>query len=365
MMRLSNSQTKNVRKKLQFGLVGAGAIAQSYIQAFTCCSEAQLTAVADCRFDAAQRIGERMRCRSYDSVERMLADCSLDAAVVCTPPATHEDICVSLMQHGIHVLCEKPFSTNAASAQRMLATAQQAGAKLTMASKFRYVDDVIQAKSMISSGVLGDLILFENVFASCANMNSRWNSRPAISGGGVLIDNGAHSVDLIHYFLGPLAEVQAREGKRTQGLQVEDTVLLFARSVSGVLCNIELSWSVTRQKDSFLDISGTLGSVSVGWKRAGRLDYAHRQWMPFGSGYDKIQAFRSQIENFSRAIRGDEPLLITANDALASVYVIECAYQSLRQNQPVRISSPVHSLLESQGPSPTILPAYTHRETLR
>jgi predicted dehydrogenase len=320
--------------------------------------------VADCRLDAAQRIAERMRCRCYDRVERMLADCKLDAAIVCTPPATHVDICVSLMQHGIHVLCEKPFSTDVAGAQRMLAAAQQAGVKLTMASKFRYVENLIQARSMVASGVLGDLILFENVFASCANMNSRWNSRPTISGGGVLIDNGAHSVDLIHYFLGPLVEVHAREGKRTQGLQVEDTVLLFARSVSGVLCNIELSWSITRQKDSFLDISGTLGSVSVGWKRAGRLDYAHRQWMPFGNGYNKIQAFRRQIENFSRAIRGEERLLITGSDALASVNVIECAYQSLRQNRPVQVPNSVPPLHESQEPSSTILPVPTLRETL-
>ena len=363
-MRLSNSHTKNGRKRLQFGLVGAGAIAQSYIQAFEYCPEAQLAGVADCRFDAAQRIGERMRCRSYDRVEHMLADCKLDAAVVCTPPATHADICVSLTEHGVHVLCEKPFSTDVAGAQKMRAAAQQAGVRLTMASKFRYVEDVIQARSIIASGVLGDLVLFENVFASCANMNSRWNSRPTISGGGVLIDNGVHSVDLIHYFLGPLAEVHAREGKRTQGLQVEDTVLLFARSVTGVLCNIELSWSITRQRDSFLDISGTLGSVSVGWKRSGRLDYAHRQWMPFGNGYNKIQAFRSQIENFARSIRGEEPLLITANDALASMNVIECAYQSLRQNQPVQVSNSVPPLLESQEPASTILPEPTRRETL-
>lgn len=348
-----NSHTNNGRKKLQFGLVGAGAIAQSYIQAFEHCSEAQLAGVADCRFDAAQRIGERMRCRSYDRVERMVADCNLDAAIVCTPPATHPDICVFLMQHDIHVLCEKPFSIDMAGAQRMLAAAQQADVKLTMASKFRYVDDIIRAKSIIASGVLGDLILLENVFASCVNMNARWNSRPEISGGGVLIDNGAHSVDLIHYFLGPLAEVHVREGKRTQGLQVEDTVFLFARSTSGVLCNIELSWSISRQKDSILDISGTLGSVSVGWKRSGRLDYAHREWIPFGNGYNKIQAFRSQIENFSRAIRGEEPLLITAENALDAVHIIDCAYQSLRQNQAVYISNPAPSILESQEqPSP-------------
>jgi len=320
---------------LRCGLVGAGAIAQSYIQALEHCTEVQLVAVADSRFDAAWRIGERMRCHSYDSIERMVSEAELDVALVCTPPVTHPEICVYLLENKIHVLCEKPFAIDSKGARRMLESARQAGVMITMASKFRYVDDVIRAKSIIASGMLGDLILFENVFSHCVDMSSRWNSRADISGGGVLIDNGTHSVDLVHYFLGPLAELHAVEAKRRQGLLVEDTVFLLARSVSGVLCKIDLSWSVWPQRDSYLDICGTQGAVSVGWKKSVRLDSAHHQRVPLGNGYNKIQAFRNQIENFARAIRGEESLLITADDALESVRVIELAYQSLREKQPV------------------------------
>ena len=106
----SNYSIKRKREKLRFGMVGAGAIAQSYLQAFEHCDEATLVAVADCRLDAAQRTAERMRCRSYDRVERMVQDCELDAAIVCTPPVTHPDICIHLLESKINVLCEKPFS---------------------------------------------------------------------------------------------------------------------------------------------------------------------------------------------------------------------------------------------------------------
>ena len=349
MTRPTKYSIKRKREKLRFGIVGAGAIAQSYVQAFERCDEAKLIAVADCRIDAAQRIAERMRCRSYDHPEKMVQDCELDAAIVCTPPATHPDICIHLMKSKIHVLCEKPFSTDIEGAQKMLDAAQRAGVKLTMASKFRYVADVIHAKSIVASGVLGDLILFENVFANRVDMTSRWNSRPEISGGGVLIDNGTHSVDLMRYFLGPLAEVHALEGRRSQGLVVEETASLFVRSVSGVICNIDLSWSITKQRDSFLDIYGTRGAVSIGWKKSSRLDFSHGEWMPFGNGYSKVQAFRSQIKNFSRAIRGEEPLLITSEDAIASVSIIESAYKALRQNQWVPVSTSTnHAEIQSR-----------------
>jgi predicted dehydrogenase len=191
---------------------------------------------------------------------------------------------------------------------------------------------VIRAKSIVSSGILGEIILFENAFTSRVDMSKRWNSDPRISGGGVLIDNGSHSVDIMRYFLGPLAEVQVVEGKRVQGLPVEDTVRIFVRSTSGVMGSIDLSWSINKELDSYVNIYGSRGTISVGWKESKFRQSSSPDWIVFGKGYNKVQAFRSQIDNFCKAIRGEEALLITAEDALASVEVIEAAYAALRQH---------------------------------
>jgi len=327
-----------MKNKLKFGMIGAGSIAQAYAQAFENSETAQLVAVADIRFSAAKALAEGLGCRSYDSYEAMAAENGLDAVAVCTPPVTHPEICLYFLERKVHVLCEKPLSIDVSSARMMLGTAKRCGVKLTMASKFRYVEDVVRAKSIVVSGILGEIILFENAFTSRVDMSSRWNADIEVSGGGVLIDNGTHSVDLMRYFLGPLADVQVVEGKRSQGLAVEETVRIFVRSTSGVMGSSDLSWSINKELDSYVNIYGSQGTVSVGWKESKYRQSSNLDWVVFGKGYDKVDAFRRQIVNFSRAIAGEEQLLITAEDALASVEVMEAAYAALRQNRWTAVS---------------------------
>jgi predicted dehydrogenase len=325
--------------KMKFGLIGAGGIAQAYAQAFETTPTSALVAVADVRPEAAQALAARVNAKAYPSYESMIADQKLDAVIICTPPITHLEVSTYCLEHGIHVLCEKPLSIDSKSAKAMTDKAAEKGLILTMASKFRYVEDVIKAKSLVMSGVLGEIVLFENAFTARVDMTNRWNANPAISGGGVLIDNGTHSIDIMRYFLGPLAQVQVVEGKRIQGLEVEDTARIFVKSNAGVVGNVDLSWSINKDLDSYIRIYGSQGTISIGWKESKYKQTSSPDWVVFGQGYDKVQAFRSQIENFANAIRGTEPLLITAEDGLASVEVMEAAYAAMRRSQWTTVTS--------------------------
>jgi predicted dehydrogenase len=324
-------------KRTRFGIVGAGAIAQAYALAFANNPLAEVVAVADERPEASAALAAKFDCKAFASHTAMAADSSLDAVLVCTPPKTHPDICVELLERGIPVLCEKPLSIDVAGAQRIIETSRRTGVKMTMASKFRFVDDVVRAKQLVNSGAIGEVVMIENFFTSRVDMTRRWNSDPVVSGGGVFIDNGTHSVDLIRYFVGPLVEIHAVEGKRSQNLPVEETVHVFVRSAAGVLGTVDLSWSINKELESYLRIYGSAGTISVGWKESRYLAPGSREWAVFGKGYDKVQAFRSQIENFSKALRGQQPLLLSAEDALASAYVVEAGYASLRDSRWVPI----------------------------
>jgi predicted dehydrogenase len=324
-------------KPVRFGIVGTGAIAQSYALAFESCALAEVVGVADLRQDAAASLAGKLKCESFASYSDLADGAKLDAVLIATPPNTHPEICIDFLNRGIAVLCEKPLSIDVAGAARMVDAARSTGVKMTMASKFRFVEDVVRARHLVASGILGEVVMVENFFASRVDMSKRWNSDPTVSGGGVLIDNGTHSVDLIRYFVGAPKEIHAVEGKRSQNLPVEETVHVFLRSASGVLGTVDLSWCINKELESYLRIYGSEGTISVGWKESKFLLSGSRDWKVFGRGYDKVQAFRSQIENFCKAIRGEEMLLLSLDEALASAHVIEAAYASLRQSHWVSI----------------------------
>jgi predicted dehydrogenase len=318
-----------VKEVLRFGLIGAGAIAQSYVVAFSSLRLGKIVAVADPRMDRAHRVAEAVDCAAFSSHDDLADQVECDAAVICTPPATHVEVGIDLIERGIPVLCEKPLALDLASARKLVNAAATAGVPLTMGAKFRYVDDALRAKSIVDSGDLGEVVLYDNIFASHTPMAGRWNVNPAVSGGGVLIDHGTHSVDIARYFLGSITEVMAVEGRRIQNVPVEDTAQMLVRSPQGVCGTIDLSWSIDIDTDSYISIYGTDGTIKVGWKESKYRPASGADWVKFGSGYDKIQAMRTQLDNFCGALLGREQLLITAEDALASVAVIEGAYASL------------------------------------
>ncbi len=337
------SPTNHRGTSLRFGLVGTGRIARTYAQAFARTSNAHLTAASDISGDAIDAFARETGCLAYSSHTDLAASGKIDAVVVAAPPAYHGPICLDFLMNGIPVLCEKPVAFSADTARKIRKASREQRTLFTMASKFRYAEDVVAARKLVRSGILGELVLFENTFMSFVDMSTRWNSNRSVSGGGVFIDNGTHSVDIMRYFLGPLSVIHAVEGPPVQGLDVEETVHVSARASQGSVGRMDLSWSINKERDDYIGVYGSEGVLRVGWKSSFYRRNESSDWVQFGRGYDKVQAFCDQIMNFSAAIQDIEPLVIDADDAVASVEAIQAGYQSLARNSwtPIRNELPM------------------------
>lgn len=318
--------------QFRIALAGCGRISQVHLHTIVHEPRAKLVAVADVDKKSAESTAEMHGVEPFYDTGQMLEKIHPDALIICTPPNTHRKLAELALNAGVHVLCEKPLALTVEDANAMVQAATRNKRVLMMASKFRFVRDVIQAKNIIESGILGEIILFENEFCARVDMKNRWNAHFEIAGGGVLIDNGSHSVDIVRYLLGPINDLQAIYGKRWQDLEVEDTCRLFVRCPDGIIGSIDLSWSIHKENPYFIHIYGTAGVLEVGWKASRYRQSEKMDWVNFGSGYDKFQAVGSQLKNFIETITGEAKPIIKPEDAVESVRVIQSAYLIANQN---------------------------------
>lgn len=322
--------TNKTSAPIRFCLVGAGRIAQTYIAALADFPDGELTAVVEPREAVGRSIAEDCGCRFFTSFADEQICELIDAVIICAPPKYHAEVVEHFLARGKHVLCEKPLTLASTMAERLVQRAAQQERVLMMASKFRYVGDVVKAKALVESGILGEVVFYENSFCAKVPMKDRWNALPDVAGGGVLIDAGSHSVDIFRYLAGPVRQVFAARGKALQRLEVEDNVRLLLRNGGGTDGVVDLSWSLNKNTDAYISMYGTEGSLVLGWSGSSYRQDGSPGWVPFGSGYDKLQAFRAQLDNLVCTIRKTQVPLISPHDALASVQVIEAAYRSLK-----------------------------------
>jgi predicted dehydrogenase len=318
---------------IRFAIVGAGSIAVAHAAAIRTIAGARLVGVTDTNLAVGQAFGTLHETTVFESIDALIDGARPGIIVICTPPSTHRDLALRAIAAGCHVLCEKPLALDPVSATEMLDAAADAGLILTMATKFRYVADVIRARNMIKLGVLGRIELITNEFRSPVSMETRWNSNPSLSGGGVFIDNGTHSVDVLRYLAGPLESISVTAEASKGALIVEDNAQALVRCSSGTFARIELSWAQPAASPYYVQIVGTQGRVAIGWKeslfRLGR----ENDWRPLGTGYDKLAAFEGQYQNITDVLAGRATIEVGRDDALSSVRAVAAGYASMKNRR--------------------------------
>ena len=321
------------RAPVTIAFVGAGHMGRRHAAAARQLEEAgrcRIVGVADTSPERARSLAGELRALAFHDCVALLQGASPELVVVATPPVRHVQDIVDCLEHGAHVLCEKPYAISAAEGAVIAAAHRKAGSLLApMASKYRYDRAVRWARDLVDMGAIGSLLSLQVRFAQQVDMSSRWHARPEVSGGGVLMDNGPHAFDLAHLFLGPLASISARRGEIAGVLPVEDSVHLSAQGVRGGALQAFLSWSDASADPCFLRLSGTTGTVKVGWKDSCLVPHGNADPVALEEGFDGPRAIRTQLEDLVRAIETGASAQATFEDAIGNVSAIAAAYRAL------------------------------------
>lgn len=323
-------------EKTRIGIVGCGQMGRWHLDAYKRNPHVELVAFADTTRAHAESFAGETAGRAYRSHEEMIANERLDGVSVCTLPSTHREVALDLLDAGIHVLCEKPLAISAAQAREMVAKAQAKNRLLLTAFKFRFFEEVGKAREMIQKGSVGRILHFRLMFGGYMPMADKWYARRDLAGGGIIMDNGPHAMDLIRYLLGDIQGISARAG-RYQGMDVEDTAQLAVTLESGSTGTVDLSWCAPVASRSYLEIYGEEGTLLLDLKGLSCRYRMWNDWKRLDNQADAKEAFGRQIDHFVQAIHEGESSVLGNGEGLKSQLAIDAAYESLKTNAAVAV----------------------------
>lgn len=324
--------------KFRVGIVGLGRIGAVHVEAWEALEGAGVVAACDSN-EEARAAAARKGMAVFSDPKSMLESMEIDAVDICAPPNQHQPLAEACFERGVPVLCEKPLAADGTSATELVESAHRHRSRFQLATKFRHVPELQLARKLMADGAIGDPLTFRIEFSGPVDMSQRWNSNPAMSGGGVLIDNGSHALDLTRFLFSRIDSVMAVNLKPVQKLQVEDSSLILVSTECDVTGKIMLSWSMKPDGQDYVVIQGSKGQITVGWKESWlRVDGKTPE--KIGSGYDKNDSHRRMMTMFREFAQGQGPGWISEEEALSSALVTDAAYESIRIGRWVKVDEP-------------------------
>ena len=329
---------------MKVGIVGAGLQGRRRAQALKAVGGSSLVVVADARQDAAAALAAHAGCPATPAWQDVVARDDVDAVIVCTPPYLHAEIAVAAMDAGKHVLCEKPLARNVEEARAMVRAAFAAGVRLKCGFNLRHHPAIRQVRRWYDDGAIGEIdwIRCRYGIGGRSGYEQDWRANAGMSGGGQLMDQGVHTLDLCRWFLGDFAEVVGFLATSFWPIApLEDNAFALLRTGGGRIASIHASWTQWKPLFSF-EVSGHDGYLIVeglggayGTERAvlGRRDFA----APFCEetiefrGEDR--SWEEEWREFVDAVQEGREPLASGEDGLAALELAHAIYESARSGK--------------------------------
>lgn len=341
-----------------FGIIGTGNIAAAHAVAIGAVPGARLIAVHNHRAASGLEFSARHGCDYEYSLEALLARQDIDAIAIAAPSGVHSEIGMAAARAGKHVLCEKPLDIDNEKVDALIGSCREQGVRLSVIYPSRFGPGARAARRAMDSGRLGRLVQCSAYIQwyrpTEYYSNSEWRGTWRLDGGGALMNQGIHSIDLLLWLAGDATRVSAFCQTRIHGgIEVEDNAVAWLQFAHGGCGVVQGSTCCYPGESRRIELKGDRGSITL-------LDDKPVVWefdeprpedaeiMVLRNGTVELEQPRSagceghyyQYEDFLRAVKTGTPLAVEGTEGRRAVRLVNAIYESHRRGVPVDIPAP-------------------------
>lgn len=346
------------QKKFGVGIVGLGNISDIHAQAIINSEGGRVVAAYSSKEEKTKEFNKKYQATGYNSYDQFLKDPDLDIVSICTPSGTHLDFGKKAADAGKHVVIEKPIDVSLERAQKLIDASKSNGVKLAVIYQSRFTDDAIKMKEAIQNGDIGE------PFMATASVKwfrdqeyytgSPWRGTFKLDGGGAVINQSIHTIDLLQWMLGDLDSIQAYKGTFThETIEAEDNAVAAFRFKSGLIGTFVASTSIVPPYPRRIEVHGSDGTALLDestfqlLKTDEDLKNSAQTEDPAGAESPmanlQYDAHRNQFNNIYQAILNDTEPVVSGKDSLRSLAFVMGLYKSAESGTQVNIDELIQS----------------------
>ena len=331
---------------IHIGLIGGGNISETHARAARAIAGVEIAAIYGTNAKKVTALGQEHGARSYHDFDAFLAHRPMDMVAIGSPSGLHAAQGIAAAQRGLHVLTEKPIDISSERADALIAAAERSGVKLGVMFQDRMKPGIRELRECIRTGVIGKPLLVDARVKWYRPpeyySGSRWRGTSALDGGGALINQAVHTVDLLLWLLGDVVRVRARTATLLHAIETEDTALAILEFASGALATLQATTAAYPGYPRRVEITGTEGTVIL---EQDRVVVANLRNPPPGTiggiAPDENQSASSAVvsdvrghqalfEDFLQAIEHDTIPICDGHEGRRSIALVEAIYRAAR-----------------------------------
>jgi UDP-N-acetyl-2-amino-2-deoxyglucuronate dehydrogenase len=331
------------------GLIGSGNITQTHARAARVIPGVQISAIYGSNPQTVARLAAEHHAKPFSEFAAFLAHKPMDAVILGTPSGLHATQGIAAAQHGLHVLTEKPLDITTKNADALIAAADKANVKLAVIFQDRLKPNIQRLKQWLDGRLLGKPLLVDarvkwyrppDYYSS-----SKWRGTFALDGGGALINQAIHTVDLLLWLLGDVARVQARTATVLHKIEAEDTAVANLEFANGAVGTLLATTAAYPGYPRRIEITGTEGTVILEHDRIIAVDLRNpppdfaastsgdSNQSASSAAVTDISGHQAILEDFLHAIANNTQPICNGREGRRSLALVERIYASARRLQ--------------------------------